>query len=65
MFSNIIQLTNVFQEIKPIGVVLYSILLTLIVCTILSALGTSVFGNTPVLIVESINTRVHTNIVGK
>lgn len=35
MFSNIIQLTNVFQVIKPIGVILYSILLTLIVCTIL------------------------------
>ena len=42
-----------------------AILKYIIACTILSALGTSVLGNTPMLITESINTRVHTNIVGR
>lgn len=37
----------------------------IIECTILSALGISVCGKTPVLITESINTRVHTNMVGR
>jgi hypothetical protein len=35
------------------------------VCIILSALGIFVFGKTPVLIIERINTRVHTNILGR